>query len=99
MDEAEIQAVALCAVDELEETTRIRCGDDLRAGGLDVFQLSFEEDLGHFGLGDIINTRAAATPGAFGEFDEFEAGDAFQKFTRLRGDFLEIGRASCRERV
>ena len=81
-------------IQNLEEAARIARGDDRRIGGFDVAEFALQEIAGHFGLDQIINPRAAATPGALGEFDEFEVGNGAEQSPRLRGDFLPVAKVT-----
>ena len=55
----------------LEVAPRVGGGEDRGAGAHDVANLAHEELFGLLGLGDVINTSAAAAPIGFGEFDKF----------------------------
>lgn len=65
------------AIHELEVTTWIGCRDRIDACGENVFQFSFLQVGSHFGLRDVVDSRTAAAPGGFREFDEFESGNRF----------------------
>ena len=67
MHNPEIQTLSLRAIDYLQQTTRIRRGHNARAGRADVFDFALKEITRHFRLGKIVNPRAAAAPGAFGQ--------------------------------
>ena len=56
----------------------------------DVVQFAVEKFVGHFRLDQIVNARAAAAPGAFGQFDQFQIRNRLQDLARLRGDFLAV---------
>ena len=90
MDDAEIQPFLFRAVDQLEQAAGIRGGDDIRAGGFDVPQLAGEQGVGGVRVRQVINTRAAAAPGGFGEFNEFQTGNRAEELARLRRDFLAV---------
>ena len=65
------------AIHELEVTTWVGCRDRIDASGEDVFQFPFLQVGGHLWLRDVVDTGAAAAPGGFGKFHEFEAGNRF----------------------
>ena len=90
MRDAEVDAVFASAVDDLKEATGISSGDGVHAGGFDSLNFAIEQVVGHFRLNDVVDAGAAAAPGAFGKFDEFQAGDGVQDLARLRGDFLAV---------
>ena len=90
MRSAEVQAFRLRAVDDLEQAAGVAGGDDFRLGRADVLHLAFEELVGHLGLREVVNARAAAAPVALGQFHELHTGDGFQQRARLGGDFLAV---------
>jgi len=90
MRSAEVQAFRLRAVDDLEQAAGVAGGDDFRPGRADVLHLAFEELVGHLGLREVVDARAAAAPVALGQFHELHTGDGFQQRARLGGDFLAV---------
>ena len=91
MDYAQLQALRCFApLIELQQATGVARGDDVRAGGSDVFELSVEEFVRHFRLGQVVNARAAATPIGFGKLDQLEIRNRPQQLARLGGDFLAV---------
>jgi hypothetical protein len=76
MHHAEGQSFFCRAIDELQQTTGIRRCHRGRAGGLDVRDFAGEKLSRHFGLGEIVNARAAAAPGASGSSTSFKPGIA-----------------------
>lgn len=94
MDHAEGHAACGAAVDDLEQAARIASGDDGRAGGGDVVDLSLEKFPGHLGLGDVVDARAAAAPTCLWQLDQFQAGDLFEQIPRLLGDFLTVAKVA-----
>ena len=71
MNDTQLQSLIRRAVNQLEQATRIRRGDNRSAGGPDVFEFSVKQLPGHFGLGKIVDTRAPAAPVRFGQFNQF----------------------------
>ena len=78
MDNFEVEVLLPGTIDELQQTARVSSGDYRRTGSLNMSQLAFEELAGHLGLCQIVNSRAAATPGALGERRQLEVGDGMQ---------------------
>ena len=83
------------AVFELEVAAGIGGRDDARAGGEDVADLPLLEPAGGFGLGDVVDARAAAAPLGLGTLTEFDAGDRTQDGARLGGDFLSVAEVAA----
>src|SRR6185437_16626896 len=92
MHDAQIQALAFRAIDNLEQAARIAGGDDLRAGGLDVPELSCEKFVRHFRLDKVINASAPATPAAFRQLNQFQVWDRPQQLPWLRRDLLSVAK-------
>ena len=67
-----------CAIDQLQMAARVGRDDHGRAGGKHVFHLSLLQLRGHFELGDVVNSRAPATPGGFLQLDQFQSRDSAQ---------------------
>ena len=78
------------AVLDLEQAAGIARGDDGRAGGRDVVELSLEELVGHLGLDEVVDARAAAAPHRLGQRLDVEAGDFREQLARLHGDLLPV---------
>src|SRR5258706_314461 len=85
-------SVARRTVDDLQEATGIGRGHNLRAGGFDVLELALKKFVGHLRLDQIVNARAAATPGALRQLNEFEIWDGAQKFPGLPRDLLAVAK-------
>ena len=64
---------------------------DVFAGRRDVTELSLCELRGHVGMLEVVRAGGAATDFAFGQWDDFQAGDLCQQFSRLGGDALCVG--------
>ena len=82
----------LKAVLNLQQAPGIPRGDNLSARGVDMVELALEELLGHFGLDEIINARAAATPHRLGQRGHLDAGNAFEEFAGLGRDLLAVAK-------
>ena len=78
------------AVANLHEAPRIAGGDDGRAGGGDVVEFPLQKFIGHFGLDEVVDARAAAAPHRFGQRRDVEARYFGEKFAGLGGDFLAV---------
>jgi hypothetical protein len=83
MNNPKIQTLPLRSVDDLQQTAGICRGHNARAGGSNMFDLSFKEVVSHFRLDKIINPRAAAAPRTLRQFDELPPGKPAQQFARL----------------
>lgn len=92
MDHLDFDAARGQAVLNLEHTTRIAGGHDGRPGAGDMVEFPLQKFVGHFGLDQVVNSRAAATPHRFGQRRQLQAGDFRQQFARLDGDFLPVAK-------
>src|SRR6185369_7169813 len=90
MNNAQRIAVPFRATDDLQETTGIASSHHTRSRGLDVHEFSFQKLIGHFGLSDVVYTRAAAAPRTFMQLDKFQIGNRFKQVTRLVRNFLSV---------
>src|SRR5262245_24226360 len=78
------------AIQNLQETPRIPGGHNPAASGADMFELALKKLLRHFRLDQIINARAAATPRAFRQFNQFEMRNGTKNLAGLAGNFLPV---------
>ena len=90
MHDLELDAARGEAVADLEQAAGIARGDDGCAGVGDMVEFALEKFVGHFGLDEVVDAGAAAAPHRFGQRLEVEAGDFFEQFARLDGDFLAV---------
>ena len=90
MDDFDFDAARGEAVADLEEATRIAGGDDGGAGGRDMVEFTLQKFVGHFGLDEVVDARAAAAPHRFGQRHHLQAGNFREEFARLGGDFLAV---------
>lgn len=74
----------------LQEATWVRRHNDLGTGFDDILDFTILQAFGHFRLGQIVSSSAAATNVGFGEFDEIFSGDGFDEVARLFGDVLRM---------
>ena len=70
MDDAQLKALVIRTIDELQQATGIAGGHHGCAGGFNMLKLALQELVGHFGLDDIVNSGTAAAPRAFRKLDE-----------------------------
>ena len=94
MRDAQWQAFAFRAVDELEQAPWVARGDDFAACRADVLHLPIEKLIGHLGLSEIVNACAAAAPVALREFNELHAGNGFEQRARLQRDLLTVAKVT-----
>ena len=90
MNHSQRQILFSRAVRHVSEATGISRRNDIHFCRFDVLQLSVEKFVRHFRLNQIVDSGAAATPGAFGKFRQLQIGNRFQKLAWLRGDFLAV---------
>ena len=70
MDHAEVQAVFAGTVLNLEKAPGIASRDSRDTRFPDFIDFTIEKFAGHFRLNDIVDSRAAAAPGALRQFDQ-----------------------------
>lgn len=78
------------AVHHVREAAGISRRDHLSFRRFDVVQFAVEKLVRHFRLDQIVNARAAATPGAFGKLGQIQVRNGLQNLARLRRDFLSV---------
>src|SRR6266849_5014460 len=94
MDDAQGEILVPRAVDDLQQTTRVASGNDARLGAADVLELALEQGGGHLRLNQVVDARAPAAPGAFGQFSQREMGNGAEHLSRLGRDFLAVAKVA-----
>src|SRR5262245_42055525 len=94
MDDAKVPSLLFGAGDKLEETAGVSGGDSARVCGFDVPQFSFEQLSSHFGLGDIVDSSAAAAPVGLRQFDQLQTRNGLQQSAGLSCHFLAMGQVT-----
>ena len=75
---------------ELEEAAGIAGDDDVRMEIDDEAGFAFAELSGGFRLNEIVNSSGAAADGAFGNFEEFDAGNGGEQLAGLGANALSV---------
>src|SRR5215472_17728511 len=75
---------------KLQSTTGITCGDDVGIELRNEFRLAIAKGVGRVGLDEIVDSCGAAADGGFGNFGNFERGNACEQSARLRTDTLRM---------
>lgn len=75
MDDSQLDSTRGATIDQLEEAAWVSGGDDVGPCRGDMIHLPFEQLARHFGLSEVIDASATATPSGFGQFDEAHARD------------------------
>src|SRR5438046_8185747 len=90
MNHAQGQSFLDCAVGDLQEAAWVPRGHDWAVCRANVFEFALQKLGGHFRLNQVVNARAAATPGALRELDELEVRNRPQHLTGRGGDPLRV---------
>src|ERR1700719_4040573 len=86
-----VRTVLLSAITQLEHAAGIWCDDRLRVGLGDGLHLLFEKMAGHFGMGEVVDARAAAATVRAFRFYEFDSWNGLQQLTWLTAYPLAVG--------
>jgi hypothetical protein len=65
VNNSQIKSFLPCTINQLEQTPWIARGDNGGTSGFDMPEFAVQQIVGHFGLDEIIDSRAAAAPIAF----------------------------------
>ena len=94
MGDADVGLALGQAVGDVQRATGVAHRHHFRAGGADVADLALEQLVGHFRLGDVVNTGAATAPRALRQLGQFQSGDCLEQLPWLRGDFLAVAQVA-----
>jgi len=75
---------------ELQDAAGIARSDDVDSEMGNQFGFAIAKGLGGVGLHEIVDARGATADGGFGNFGEFQPGDAGEQSARLRANALRV---------